>query len=174
MSFQVSFYQNESPTNKVDKDISTRITTVEGALRAGSSIIDPVMVIQTDSNPAWRKGLNYAYIEDFGRYYYVTNIISVAGVLNRGTEFPEPHLLWEVHMHCDVLMSFKDEILQQKAVVARQESKYNLYLDDGSFMSYQNPLIQTKFFSVEGPFETQEFVLIVAGSSNTGGDNPSS
>lgn len=162
--FDVVCYQNKSPTNKIEKDIGTVISILSGTLRSGSSIIDPVILIQTDNNIAWLKGFNYCYIEAFGRYYYVTNVIAAAGVLDRQTEFPEPHHLYEIHCHVDVLMSYAPEILAQKAVVARQESKYNLMLDDGFFMTYQNPKIQTKLFSVEGPFETQEFVLIVAGS----------
>lgn len=67
-------------------------------------------------------------------------------------------------MHVDVLKSFSEEIKQQYAVVARQENTYNLMLDDGIFMVYQNPKFQTKLFSAEAPFETQEFVLVVAGS----------
>lgn len=159
--FSISLYKMQSPANKVDKDISFLIQTVNGTLRAGCSVIDPVIVIETDDNALWKKGLNYAYIEEFGRYYYVTNIISVPGTIARSSSNV---YLWELHMHVDVLMSFKDEILAQTAIVARQESKYNLYLDDGSFMTYQNPKIQTKTFSVDGPFETQEFVLVVAGS----------
>lgn len=159
--FSISLYKMQSPANKVDKDISFLIQTVNGTLRAGCSVIDPVIVIETDDNALWKKGLNYAYIEEFGRYYYVTNIIAVPGTISRSSSSV---YLWELHMHVDVLMSFKDEILAQTAIVARQESKYNLYLDDGSFMTYQNPKIQTKTFSVEGPFETQEFVLVVAGS----------
>lgn len=162
--FDIVCYQNKSPTNKVEKDIGTVISTLSGTLRAGASVIDPVILIQTDNNIAWLKGFNYCYVEAFGRYYYVTNIVAVAGVIDRQTEYPEPHHLFEIHCHVDVLMSYASEILAQKAVVARQESKYNLMLDDGFFMTYQNPKIQTKLFSVEGPFETQEFVLIVAGS----------
>lgn len=159
--FTINLYKMASPANKIDKDISFMIQAVNGSLRANSSIVDPVITIETDGNILWRKGLNYAYIEEFGRYYYVTNIISVSGV-KQGQN--NKSYMWELHMHVDVLMSFKDEILAQKAIIARQEAKYNLYLDDGVFMTYQNPKIQTKTFSVEGPFETQEFVLVVAGS----------
>lgn len=159
--FTINLYKMQSPSNKIDKDISFQIAQINGALRAGCSIIDPVIVIETDDNALWKKGLNYAYISEFGRYYYVTNIISVPGAIARTTSNV---YFWELHMHVDVLMSFKDEILAQTAIIARQESKYNLYLDDGSFMTYQNPKIQTKTFSVAGPFETQEFVLVVAGS----------
>lgn len=162
--FSIALYTNTSPTNKVVKEIGEALDTVQGVLRAGASVIDPTIVVQLSNDEVWRKGLNYAYIEEFGRYYYVTNIISVSGQIDLGGEFGNPYGLWELHMHVDVLMSFQDQIKQQTAIVARQTEKYNLYLDDGTFMSYQNPKIQTKLFSVPDPFETQEFVLMVAGN----------
>lgn len=151
MSFTITLYRNLSATNVVNKEIEWKNDFV-GTLRAGTSIIDPVIVFQA-SNPGFHANqTNYLWIEEFQRYYYITNIISVN------------ESLWEIHAHVDVLMSFADLIKQQTAVVARQEGKYNLMLDDGFFMCYQNPKFQTKTFSVEGPFETQEFVLVVAGS----------
>lgn len=162
--FSIALYSNTSPSNKVSKDIGSPIATLNGVLRSGTSIIDPVIIVQTDANDVWRKSMNYAYIEAFGRYYYVTNIIAVDGQIDLGGAFENPYGLWELHMHVDVLMSYQSEIKAQTAIVARQEQTFNLMLDDGIFMTYQNPKIQTKLFSVSDPFETQEFVLIVAGS----------
>lgn len=155
MSFRVKHYINKSATNVVDKELEVQTPDLIGTLRDSCSIIDPVIVVQANSPGFQANHSNYVYIEDFGRYYYITNIVSV----NQS--------LWELHCHVDVLMSYKDQIKAQKAIVARQESKYNLYLDDGIFMAYQNPIVQTKLFSVEAPFETQSFILIVAGSSIT-------
>lgn len=151
MSFPIVLYTNNSAANVVDKNIS-EVVTLTGVLRNGSSITDPVISVEISGDSFPTNGVNYLYIALFGRYYYVTNIISVNNTL------------WEIHCHVDVLMSFKDGIRNQTAIVARQEIEYNLMLDDGIFMCYQDPLIQTKLFSVAGPFETQEFVLIVAGS----------
>lgn len=162
--FTIQLYTNSSPTNKVVKEIGSPLDSVQGVLRAGASVIDPTIVVQLSNDEVWRKGLNYAYIEEFGRYYYVTNIISLTGQVELGGEFGNPYGLWELHMHVDVLMSFQEQIKAQTAVVSRQQENYNLYLDDGTFMSYQNPKIQTKLFSVSDPFETQEFVLMVAGN----------
>lgn len=151
MSFDVKCYRNNSPTNFVDKELDL-LETLNGTLRDGSSIIDPVILVQANAPGFQSNQVNYLYVEQFGRYYYITNIISVN------------YTLWELHCHVDVLMSYKEQIRQQTAIVARQESQYNLFLDDGIFMAYQNPLIQTKYFSNATPFETQEFVLVVAGS----------
>lgn len=160
--FTIKFFQNGSATNVVNKQL-TGIVDAQGTLRRGTSVIDPVIIVHTDGNPLWAKGANYAQIEAFGRYYYITNMIAVDGTFESQTQV-NPTQLWEIHMHVDVLMSYADQIKQQKAIVARQASQYNLMLDDGLFMVYQNPKIQTKTFSNATPFETQEFVLIVAGS----------
>lgn len=151
MSFDIELYRNLSAPNVVDKELELK-ATFQGTLRFGSSLIDPVIVFQATDPGFHANRTNYIFVEEFHRYYYITNIISTNTTL------------WEIHCHVDVLMSYKEEIRAQTAIVARQESKYNLMLDDGVFMCYQDPLIQTKKFSVEGPFEQQEFVLVVAGS----------
>lgn len=160
--FEIQLLTNNSATNVVDKE-TTFLSAPQGVLRQNSSIIDPVIIIHCSASEDWRKKCNYAYIGEFGRYYYITNIIAVAGSVDMETA-TSPTQLWEFHMHVDVLMSYKDQIRAQNAIVARQEAQYNLMLDDGVFMCYQNPKIQTKLFSNPTPFETQEFVLVVAGS----------
>lgn len=154
MSFSIVLYRNLSATNVVNKNLE-QIHVFEGTLRAGSSLIDPVIMFQAQDPGFHANKTNYLYVEEFGRYYYITNIIS------------QNEKLWVIHCHVDVLMSYSELIKQQKAVVARQESTYNLMLDDGFFMCYQNPKLQTKLFSIEDPFETQEFVLVVAGSQTS-------
>lgn len=158
--FDIVLYTNESPTNKVDKDISN-VLTVNGVLHRGASVIDPVVIVEGPQDGTFPTQINYAQIEEFGRYYYVTNILSVQGAVSGSTGDRQ---LWELHMHVDVLMSYSDAIKTQVAIVAKQEQTYNLMLDDGSFMTYQNPKIQTKLFSNATPFESQEFVLVVAGN----------
>lgn len=162
--FQIQLGTNNSAVNVVDKEF-TDLFSAQGTLRGPSSIIDPVVTILLSNRDEYISACNYAYIPAFHRYYYITNIIAVEGVIDTTPEAtPQPHQLWEFHMHVDVLMSFKDQIRAQSAVVARQESTYNLMLDDGFFMTYANPKLQTRLFSVPDPFETQEFVLVVAGS----------
>lgn len=154
MSFIIKHFKCDSATNVVDKVLQNQSPDLTGTLRTGSSIIDPVIIVEANAPGFQANESNYIYVEEFGRYYYITNIISVN------------YTLWELHCHVDVLMSYKDQIREQSAIVARQEAQYNLMLDDGIFMCYQNPKIQTKLFSNPTPFETQEFVLVVAGSQH--------
>lgn len=153
MSFSIVFYTNSSPVNQIDKDL-TEVVTVTGTLRDGASILNPEIEIEHNLAPAVVASINYAHISVFGRYYLVTDIKT------------EINGLWIVSMHVDVLMTYKDQIREQNAVVARQATypNYNMYLDDGWFMSYQNPIIETRYFSNPTPFEAEEYVLVLAGS----------
>lgn len=153
MSFSIVFYTNSSPVNQIDKSL-TEIVTATGTLREGASILNPEIEIENNLAPVVVASINYAQISVFGRYYFVTDIQT------------ETNGLWVVSMHVDVLMTYKDGIREQSAVVARQAKypNYNLYLDDGWFMSYQNPIIETRYFSNPTPFEAEEYVLVLAGS----------
>lgn len=151
MSFAIDLIINQSQSNVVSKDIST-IETIQGVLRRGASVTDPLIEIQYDIYNGDNAIPNYLYIPVFKRYYYILGIRSTINGM------------WEISCHVDVLMSYQNEIRAQTAIVERQETAYNLMLDDGYFMTYQNPKIQIKTFSNATPFETQEFVLVIAGS----------
>lgn len=147
MAFNITLQINSSEKNKLDKEI-TDIVTVSGVLKEDTSIIDPVIKIECDlSNYV---NCNYITIPQFGRKYFVNNIRSVRNGLV------------EFSCHVDVLSSFADSIRTNKAIIKRQENKWNLYLNDGTFKVYQNPMVLTKAFP--SGFTTQEFVLAVAGS----------
>ena len=147
MAFNITLQINSSEKNKLDKEI-TDIATVSGVLKEDTSIIDPVVKIECDlSNYV---NCNYITIPEFGRKYFVNNIRSVRNGLV------------EFSCHVDVLSSFADSIRSDRAIIKRQENKWNLYLNDGTFKVYQNPMVLTKAFP--SGFTTQEFVLAVAGS----------
>lgn len=139
-------YQNNSENNKVTKSI-TQLYSLTGYLRDDCSIIDPVIEVENISAANLVK-TNYAYISEFGRYYYINNIVCKGN-------------LFELHMHVDVLQSFGTSILNCSAVVARQQSKYNLYLQDGVFKTYADNHYQIKQFS--NGFNSHSFIFSVAG-----------
>ena len=151
MSFSIVLYANSSPTHKVDKSIAA-VATVTGVLRSGTSIIDPVILIETSVPANVISQANYCRIEAFSRYYFITDVKSDANGL------------WYITCHVDVLMTYSDTIKAQNAIVARQYLQYNMYLDDGWFMAYQNPIVQQRYFSNPTPFESQEYILILSGS----------
>ena len=147
MSFNVLLQQNDSEKNRVTKTL-TLLGTATGVLKEETSIIDPVIKIECTLESVIK--CNYITIEAFGRSYFVNNIRSI----RQG--------LVEFTCHVDVLSTYATEIKANKAIVRRQELRWNTYLNDGVFKVYQNPDI--KLYPFPSGFTTQEYVLAVAGS----------
>ena len=142
---------NNSENNKIRKSVTT-IVTKTGSLRESTSIVNPKILVQGDLTSL--KNCNYMTISDFGRSYFVTDIVAVGkGVV-------------ELTGHCDVLSSFSSQILSNTAVILRQENSFNRYLNDSKFMTYQNNNIKTAVLSGEG-FTQAGFILVTAGQNPT-------
>lgn len=147
MAFNIVLQRNNSEITRVTKSVDN-LLTVSGTLKEETSIIDPVIKIECDlAAVIW---CNYLSIPTFGRSYFVNNISSIRNGLV------------EFSCHVDVLSTFADSIKTNTAIIKRQEKKWNLYLNDGSFKVYQNPTVLTKAFP--SGFTTQEFILAIAGS----------
>lgn len=147
MAFNIVLQKNKSERERVTKDVET-LATYSGTLKTETSIIDPVILIECELFDVINA--NYMTIESFGRSYFINNVRSIRSGLV------------EFSCHVDVLSSFAAEIKANTAIILKQENKWNLYLNDGSFKIYQNPTVLTKSFP--SGFTTQEFVLAVAGS----------
>ena len=143
----LTLYSNTSEYAALDKEIQ-QLILLSGILREESSIIDPVILIEDIDD--FISEMNYAYIEDFNRYYFITNIESV----RQG--------LWRVSFHVDVLGTYKDAIRANSGIIERNENLYDLQLNDGLFRTRQNPRIVQKAFP--SGFNTWNFVLAVAGN----------
>lgn len=142
----INLFQNESDTNVVSKTLTSK-GTLTGTLREGCSIIDPVIKVEGISGSDLPY-INYAEVVEFGRYYYIKDIVLVGN-------------LYELHMHIDVLETYKDQLKPLKAIVARNEYNYNLYLQDGLIKEYANPHIEIKQFP--NGFTDYEFIFSVVG-----------
>lgn len=148
MAFTITIQTSSSEKNRVDKTL-TDIATLTGTLRNDTSIIDPTFQIAGDMSAYLNA--NYCTVPAFGRSYFINNIRSVrAG-------------LFEIVCHVDVLSSFKTQLRTNSAIIHKSERNWNLYLNDGSLKTYQDPIIYTKKFSSGFP-ETEQYILGVAGS----------
>lgn len=148
----VTLYTNNSERNKVDKDL-TQLAALSCYLREECSITDPVLMIQTDSEtltPETIAACNYFAVDEFGRSYFVTAVESVRSDL------------WAITGHVDVLSSFAVQIRANKGIVRRAEgdNAFNLYINDGSLVAYQDPYILTEPFP--NGFTGAGFILAVA------------
>lgn len=146
MSFIIELQQNTSEDNRLDKELTT-LYSLEGVLKDGTSIMTPSVLVQ--ASPSSLAICNYATISAFGRRYYVTNISAYRGDLT------------QIDMKVDVLTSWKQEIRNCTGIVYKQENLWNLYLDDGTFKCYQNPIMGS--FQFPGGFNSLNYILAVAG-----------
>lgn len=142
----INLFQNNSDKNVVSKSLTAK-GTVTGTLREDCSIIDPVIKIEGISGSDLPY-LNYLEVVDFGRYYYITDIVLTGK-------------LFECHCHIDVLETYKDQIKVLPAVIARQESQNNVMLTDGLIKTYANPEIEIRRSS--GGFSDFQYIFCVAG-----------
>lgn len=115
IGFDVILYRNTSEINRVDKtNFMTNVGSINCVIRDSTSLTNLTITIEYNHNIDF----NYVYINKFGRYYFVTDVI----VLN--------HNLYEVDLTVDVLMSYKDAILELNAFVDRNETVTNPLLID--------------------------------------------
>jgi len=148
--FNIYLYQNLSENNRMDKNLNPPVT-FQGNLKEFTSVIDPIITIESPVNVVCL--YNYVFIPDFNRYYFITNVMAITDTLT------------EITLHVDVLMSFKDYIKTNLATTRRQENDWNLYLNDGSFRTYQYKTVGTYKFSNGFP-KDNDLVMAIAGRSN--------
>ena len=147
----IRLFKCTAENNRVDKtNFISNAFNMMGALKDKSSVIDPVIIIEK-TNPALYN-YNYMYIEDFGRWYYINNIVAVT------------NKLWEIHAHVDVLYTWGADIRKAKCIIDKTSSlgNANLYLDDGSFVMDSHKY-NTVIPFPSGLSETGKYILICAG-----------
>jgi hypothetical protein len=89
---ELQIYNNNSNTNVLNKNI-TLVNTLDFSLKIDNSILQPVLILKNYSSG------NYCYIENFKRYYYITDIKLLTGGL------------YQLQLDIDVLMTYKDIIM---------------------------------------------------------------
>lgn len=111
---KATFYSSSAEKNRIDKSsyLSNTLET-DILLKENCGMLTPVLIISANVTDK-----NYLYIPLFSRYYFITNITRLDN--NRV----------EIACKCDVLMSFKDDILKLKVIATRSSNKYNQYLID--------------------------------------------
>lgn len=142
---QLDLYFNKSESIVIGKEMEQVGSAITGVLHSMEDVSNPVFEIHADTVPA----TNYCYCAELGRYYFITSIDSIRNGLFR------------LNCHVDVLETYKTPILQQFAIVARSEKKWNLYGNDQIFKTFQNPIIVTREFPAG--FPAPQFILAVAG-----------
>ena len=137
---------NNSEKNKVGKSLTSE-TTFSGSLKDETSITSPVFILETE-NPT---NFNYAYIPQFNRYYFITDMVSVRTNL------------WRIRLSVDVLESFKTEIRNQNVILsASEDNGASNYLNGSQWRNKVKTLTDIINFS-SGLNDSGEYILITVG-----------
>ena len=150
MAFTISLFKTDSENNRVVKAMTDE-KKLSGELRNQTSVLNPTIRIESADNIS---GYNYCYISEFGRYYYITDIVSVRTNC------------WVVSLRCDVLMSYKDEIQSMNVILNNtQETGLSNYLASPNWVNLVKTKTDIKVFPA-GLSEQGEFILITAGGDS--------
>ena len=138
---RVTIYKCKSEKNCLNKVLESEVVLV-GSLRGESNVVNPQILVQ--ANPI---GYDYVYIEEFGRYYFITDVVCY-----RSNAFL-------VKLSIDVLMTYKEAILNMSGIVSR--------LTSGSPYASRDLLVSCKeecreFDFGETPFKRDGTYVLVA------------
>lgn len=158
-------YKNKAESNRLDKtDYLEKIYELDGTLRDKCSIISPIIQVQLVELTKICQ-CNYAYIADFGRYYYIDDVVG------------EYNSIVTLYMRSDPLMSFKDPILDLDVVALRNEYNYSYKLIDEKLPSKCEWDIKTdefssfhSFYPTNGDFTVSMYYKIQFSSNYTYSD----
>lgn len=142
----ITLYQTTSERERINKVLGSYIA-MTGTLRGESSVINPSFLIEY-SNPS---DYNYCYIPSFGRYYFITNITSIR------------NNIWRIDCSVDVLMSFRNEILNLEVIVSQNSlPDAECYMNGDAWQS----TVKTKTDIINFPsglLDSGEYILITSG-----------
>lgn len=139
---------------KASRNVLTKKLTNEHAItfniKDSTDLREPVL--RLDVTGLNILNYNYAYIEEFNRYYFIdkNNITFISG-----------HIV-DIKLETDVLMTHRDGILNTIALIIRQEKKVQKYIIDRNKPQYAYKNIVTKTFPNEITNSDFSYVLITA------------
>lgn len=130
----IKFYNYTAEQERVDKTsyLGTATTTTADQVEGLQNVLAPSFIVSSNTVPDY----NYAYVQEFARYYFVDAPIWIA------------NNTWRVNMRIDVLFTYKTAITSQNGVVQ--------YSTSGSPLLYDPRLVynQPPTFSTAAPAST--------------------
>jgi hypothetical protein len=142
----IYLYVNSSERQAITKTLSSAIELI-GSLRSETSVISPQIIIE-GTNPT---GFNYAYIPQFGRYYFIDSMDSIRTNL------------WRLNLSVDPLMSFHDQVLNLQVIVSDNTGPdAEQYMSGGVWATTVKKKTDVLNFP-SGLLDSGEYILITSG-----------
>lgn len=143
----VNFLRTSNDTRVLRKQYSN-VKDSNCILKENCTLLNPILLVKYDDSLMLS---NYAYIEEFSRFYFIKNIKLVTGSM------------MEIEMSVDVLMSFQFEIKNLQCLVLRQENKFSEFIVDNELLTQTKRRIQVKQVGTMG--DTYGIYLTVTGAN---------
>ena len=143
---------NTSADKRYLSKSASLVKKVTCKIKEGTSIINPTVIIGKMTSSSIKK-CNYAYISDFGRYYFINDIIeTTAGQL-------------EISMHVDVLKTYASQIRSISTLSRRQENVYCPYYEDKEALVRVNRFREKKNIGTVGGNDTNYYLTVNNGGA---------
>lgn len=111
---EIKFYNTSSANNVINKVLENE-TVFNIQLKDTTDVKTPMIIFRSEE-PI---NFNYAYIDRFKRYYFVDRIELY------------PNKIYYIYLHCDVLETYKKDILKCEGNISQQKQNVNNYYDSG-------------------------------------------
>lgn len=136
----IKLFNTTDSNNTIGKTLTDE-QTFDITFKDTFDIINPIVMLKSDV-PIIK---NYAYIPEFGRYYFITSIQI------------QPNKIYKLYLECDVLESFKNDILASKGLVTRAGEGNQFY--DGGLNSEVRKEVDV--YESELELELKEEIILV-------------
>ena len=103
---EIKLYITEDADTVMNKDL-TLIATFDIQMRDTQNVSAPILILG-EIEGVDLKTVNYAYIDEFKRYYFIRTI--TVGQNN----------IYTLAMECDVIETYKEDILNSSALISRR------------------------------------------------------
>jgi len=124
--------------------------TISGNLKEAFNIMSPDITINYNSTLT---GKNYAYIPDFGRYYYFREPPTIEGNI------------MELHLYADSLYNYRNEIYNADCIAERSSSHFNIFLPDNAIIEEEGYVYHSGVLPYTFTPNNGSYVLTVSGGN---------
>ena len=157
--FDISLFTFEKRKNSTKQPDMADASTFSGEIKEDFTPMAPQVTFDFP-DPTNIPPYNYAYIQKFSRYYWITDWLYIGG-------------LWRATMAVDVLATYKEQIIRSNQFVARAAAIKNGYIVDASYAPTATVLREERkidMYNLWG-ITSESDGTIIAGIVNNSGKN---
>ena len=142
----IKLYTQTIPKNKMFRNLTNEIT-LTGNVKDTFDILNPIVQFNYNAN---LKNVNYAYIPEYGRYYFVS-----PPIISGKTVY--------LKMHVDVLFTYRNIIMKSPCIAIRSSNRGNLYFQDDYIQFEEGYRYNVSKFPYRFDAESGTYILCISG-----------